>query len=870
MEERNNERPARRTPRKKKRNGSVFKVIGLLLLTVILIGGCTAAMFAGIFMKYVNTTLKPKLDVRAEEYTMKLSSVVYYQDKTTGEWVEFQKVHGEENRIWVDFDQMPDALWQAAVSIEDQRFFSHNGVDWKRTGGAVLNMFIGMKDTFGGSTITQQMLKNITGDTEATVNRKVLEIFRALEFEKNYTKQQILELYLNNIYLGRGCYGVQTGAEYYFGKDVSELTVAECASLIAITNNPSLYGPKYNITYTRKDGTKVTPRELNKKRQGNILDKMGEVINPETGKPYLTEAEVAAAKAEELNFADNETTAEDIVAKANWNDGVNNWFVEQMIKEITQDLAEAKGVSKEAAQMMLNNGGYQIYSTMDLDIQNIAESVYENTENLNIHSPKGEQLQSGITIMDPYTGNVVAMVGCVGPKEGNLWDNYAMQKHQVGSSIKPLTVYSAGLELGGITLATVFDNYPVQLLNDSPWPKNSPPTYTGMTTIADGVRHSINTIAVQTLMSTGVEKAFDYATNQLMLDLAAEDMTAGAIGLGGLTYGLNTKEMAAAYSVFPNSGIYNSPKMYLQVKDSEGVTVLDNQGESHVAVKETTAYLMNQLLRGVVESGTGTAARFGGMTIAGKTGTTNDSRDRYFVGYTPYYCAAVWTGYRTNEKITSKIGNPSVVMWKKVMEKIHADLPKKSFQDQPAGLTRVTVCADSGLLCTDACAADLRGNRAIEVLVEDGTVFTERCNVHVFADYCTEGNCLATENCYQSGSVKQVGVLDINRVDYGEKIVASDEVYTLRGLRKAIGLDAEGNPLGEEVSPENIGCPVHKSVQPPEETDPGVDIDPEVPDHPITTPEIPTEPEIPPVPEQPDAPIVSEDHIPGIPEEPAA
>ena len=304
---------------------------------------------------------------------------------------------------------MAPGLWEAAVSIEDERFFSHHGVDWKRTLGATVTMLTGGNDSYGGSTITQQMLKNMTGENQNTINRKVKEIFRALEFEKNYTKTQILELYLNMIYLGSGCNGVQTAAEYYFGKDAKDLTVAESACIIAITNNPSLYNPKYERTYTRKDGTTITPRELNKQRQETILKKMTEVVNPDTGKPYLTKEEYEAAKAEPLNFTDTSGDASSVIKQT---DGVeiNNWFVEQLIKDVTNDLAEAKGISYEAAQRLVNNSGYQIYCTMDLDIQRIAESVYENTDNLNIHSAKGKQLQSGITIMAPTAPTMATML----------------------------------------------------------------------------------------------------------------------------------------------------------------------------------------------------------------------------------------------------------------------------------------------------------------------------------------------------------------------------------------------------------------------------------------------------------------------------
>ena len=818
---------ARRKPRR--RADGAARGVFMTLLTLILIGCCATAMLFGIFMKYVNTSLLPTLDVKAEDYTMAQSSVVYYQDKDSGQWVEYQKVHGQENRVLVDIGDMSPYLWQAAVSIEDERFFSHHGVDWKRTLGATVKTLVGSNDSYGGSTITQQMLKNMTGENQNTINRKVKEIFRALEFEKDNTKSQILELYLNMIYLGSGCNGVETAAEYYFGKSAKDLTAAESACIIAITNNPSLYNPKYDRTYTRKDGTTITPRELNKQRQELILDKMSKVINPDTGKPYLTKEECEAAKAEPLNFTDTAGDASNVVQT----DGIeiNNWFVEQLIKDVTNDLAEAKGVSYEAAQRLVNNSGYQIYCTMDPEIQEIAEGVYEDASNLNVHSASGKQLQSGITIMDPYTGNIVAMVGAVGPKTQNLVDNYAVQKHQVGSSIKPLTVYSAALDAGAVTPATTFDNYPVHLLNGNPWPKNSPNTYTGWTMIGEGVRRSINTIAVQTLEALGVADSYAYATEKLGLSLVPEDMGVAPLAMGGLTYGLSTVEMAAAFSSFANSGVYNSPKMYTEVRDSNGEVVLKNEGETHAAMKETTAYFMNQMLTSVVNAGTGTSAKFSGMTIAGKTGTTNDSRVRYFVGYTPYYCAAVWTGYpSTNEKISAS-GNPAITMWKPIMQKIHENLENKSFPTPSSGLETVTVCADSGKRCTDACLSDIRGSRAVTVTVAAGTAPTERCDKHVFVDYCTEGKCLATDSC-PADHVKQVGVLDFERTDYfngGSRILATDSaknpdsLFHLTEMKRAIGLLPTPTASGGETYPEVIGCPVHAGMTPEEPDNPAAD-----------------------------------------------
>ncbi len=813
-------------PRARQRGSAVGRFFGVLG-TLVLIGICTAAMLVFIFMTYVKTTLAPTLQVNADDYTMKQSSIILYQDQETEEWVEYQTVHGVENRIWVDYDQMPEALSWAAVSIEDQRFYTHHGVDWKRTLGAVLQF---TNDSgYGGSTITQQMLKNMTKDNKPYVNRKVREIFRALEFEKNYSKDQILELYLNMIALGQGCYGVETAAEFYFGKDVSELSVAECASLIAITNNPSMYGPMSTVVMTNPEtGVKKTARQLNKQRQELILDKMAEVINPDTGKPFLTQEEADAAKAEVLHFSDGSTSAEDIVAQANGGVQANDWFVERVLEEVAVDLSEELDIDKEAAYTRIYNSGYRIYTTLDPKIQQIAESVYEDRSNLDVTSRKGQAIQSGITIVDPTTGYVVAQVGAIGEKTGNRVTDFATMRRQPGSSIKPLTVYSPAIDAGAVTPGTAFDDYPVRLLNNNPWPKNSPNKFRGFTMVQDGLRLSINTIAVQVLEKLGAENSFAFATDNLNLNLVADDMNTAALGLGGLTYGLSTEEMAAAYATFANNGVYNEPRTYIRVTKAESngdeTVVLENEGESHVAMKDTTAYLMNQMLQTVVSSGTGTAARFGGMSIAGKTGTTSDNYDRYFVGYTPYYVAAVWTGYQFNEKVVYS-GNPAITMWKKVMQQIHEELPNKSFDKPSSGLETVTICRDSGLKCSDACHADSRGDRGVTITVAAGTAPTESCTLHAYRDYCTEGKCLATEFC-PAESVTQAAFLDYTRENYGANIKAEDDAYLISSMEKAIGLTPTVSADGTEVYPAVIGCPVHTTSA-------------EAPDGPITDPEDP-------------------------------
>ena len=811
----------RREPKQRKSTRRTGRRIAFVLGTFLLVCVCTTAMIAGLFMMYVRTTLAPTLDVNADDYTMNLSSIIYYQDKDSGEWVEYQTVYGTENRIWVDFDQMPDALWQAAVAIEDHRFFEHQGVDWKRTLGAAVNFFTQSQDTFGGSTLTQQVLKNMTQDNGNTVNRKVREIFRALEFEKHYTKWEILEFYLNTIYLGQGCYGVQTAAEFYFGKDVSELDTAECASLIAITNNPSIYGPMSTVTFKQEDGSVKTARQENKERQELILDRMagGNDEVGVTGLDYLSPEEAEAAKAEELHFTDGTTSAEDIVSEATGGTHINSWFVDQVLRDVSADLAELYHISTDEALTRIYNSGYNIYTTLDPEIQEIAESVYEDRGSLNnLTSVSGQPIQSGITIIDPSTGNIVAMVGKMGEKKGNLEWNFATDTQQPGSSIKPLTAYAPALDAGVVSPATTFDNYPVQLLNGTPWPKNSPNTYTGWTSVRDGIRSSINTIAVQTLEKVGVTAAYNFATQNLGLSLVPEDMNVSPLGLGGLTYGLSTVEMAAAYASFANNGVYNEPKTYVKVLANDNSTViLENETEQRVAMKETTAYLMTSMLQNAVSNGTGGAARFSGMHIAGKTGTTNDNFDRYFVGYTPYYCAAVWVGYENNERISYSV-NPAASLWRQVMEKVHADLPDKSFSRPSSGLTTVTVCASSGMRVTDACRADPRQNQVVSYEVAVGTEPTEECTLHKMVDICTEGNCLAGEFC-PAESIVQKGYLDYVREDYGESITASDDAYLISTLEEAVA--------PTETSPG--GCPVHTSAPVVDPDNPNQGLDPNDP-----------------------------------------
>lgn len=763
---------------------TALKVLGTLLA----IGVCTALMFFGIFMKYVHTTLEPVLDVDMSAITLNQSSVIYYQDKSTGEWKELQKIHGTEDRTNIEFSDIPDHVWQALVSIEDQRFFQHHGVDWKSTGKAVFTMLTGGGTQRGGSTITQQVIKNATGNNQPTIKRKVTEIFQALRFYKNYSREETLTFYLNLVYFGNHSYGIQAAAENYFGKDAKDLTVAEGAAIVGITQYPYLYDPSRQGTL---DSGK-TFREKNKERQETVLDKMHEL-------GYLDDAEYEAAVNEPLvfvwddNYVPSDSSKEKVAETAA--EEFDPYLVEQVFNDVVDALRREKNYSEEIAKKLLYTGGYQIYATIDPELQSIVEKVYADTSNLPYTSSKGEQLQSGMTVIDNATGNIVAMAGRVGEREGRFLFNYATATRPCGSAIKPIAVYAPALDTGVITPATVLDDYPVRLQanengTEKAWPKNSYSGYKGLITLQTALRVSTNTTAVRVLEALSPSVSYDFMTQNLgFTTLVNSDLNSAALGLGGLTYGVNTVEMAAAYSAFANNGVYTRPRTYIEVRDNKGNLVLENKQESWVAMKESTAYSINELLKGVVRSGTGTEAAFSGMTIAGKTGTTDENRDRYFAGFSPYYSAAVWTGYKSNERFSESLGNPSAVLWREVMRRIHDGLENKDF-NSCSGLTQVTVCQDSGLLATEACTHDLRGNRVTTVTVAADTAPTQTCNVHKMVRYCKDGKHLATEYCPAS-SVVEIAALDWNR-EIIKNIKAQDDEYLLQTLT---GKDGELCPV---------------------------------------------------------------------------
>ena len=806
------ERVRNMTPQQKNGWRKAGRIIGTLLLVFVV----TLTIFSGIFMAYINSTMRGKVEVYLDEFETKVSTELYNQDPDTGEWVMYQTLYlNSENRIWTDLEDIPKYLQKAAIAIEDKRFEKHHGVDWRGTTRAIVYTLFG-KNVQGGSTITQQLVKNVTGDNEVTVKRKITEIYRALELEKRYEKDEILEAYLNEVFFGQSCYGVVTASRMYFNKDVSDLTLAECASLMGITNNPSMYDPTLS-SWTR---------ENNRERQLTILGAMLE-------QEKISQEEYDEAKAEDIVFSNGftisgkyvgsdgtvtdqepeEPPADDTESPEDEEEpaikGRYSWFTEAMIGDVADALVEKYGITDkvrdngttytayEQAWDMVHGKGYKIYTTQNPKYQKIAEDVCYDLSNIPYTSSytnsAGEQvedqLQIALTIVDPTNGYVVAMIGGAGEKQADRVWNWAVNARQCGSAIKPVSTYAPALDDGTINGASVIDDYPM-LLNGDVWPRNANWRYQGLTALHTAIAQSLNTCAVRTNLAYGVDRSYEFLVNKLGFEnlTYTDSQQVGNMALGGFEKGVTTEEMAAAFAAFVNEGVYTKPRTFVRVEDANGNVILENEAQSTVAMKNTTAAIINHLLQEAALNGTGYEAQFSGMHIAGKTGSTNSNKDRYFVGYTPYYSCAVWAGYEHNQRIVAS-GNPCSAIFRKVMSAIHEELPDKDFFSC-AGLTSVAVCADSGMLASENCALDVRGSRVYTALVAADNAPTSVCTMHTAPSY--------TVNMADSdGNVTTVtgSVLNYQRelIQGHDEIVVEDAFMMLGGWNGFFGDEEEDN-----------------------------------------------------------------------------
>lgn len=627
-----------------------FLLIFVLILSIL--AGCTV----GAIML---TTSDVFTEFNTDDINLNFTSFLYYTDEN-GTDVEYHQLSGTENRIWADIEDISPYLTDAIVAIEDERFWSHKGFDLKRFLGAALNFVIHSDNSYGGSTITQQLIKNLTGDDDAKVSRKLREIVRAVQLEQQMDKESILELYLNTIYLGQGCNGVKTASFTYFGKDVSELNLAEAASLAGITQYPTQYDPLVNP-------------DANLTKQRVVLGKMLEL-------GYINQQEYDDAVSYEINFGAGVTRENEI----------QSYFVDAVIEEVLADLQKEKGYAPNYAAKLLYNGGLKIYTTLDPDIQTIMEEEYANDQNFG--TPSGEaQMESAMVIMDPYTGEIRGLVGGRGNKESNRTLNRATQTtRQPGSTIKPLAVYAPAMEEGLVGPGTILIDKEISV---GSWkPHNYDYTYSGPVSVRNAIARSINTIAVKTLQMLGVDTSFEYMTERFGFSTLVEsrksedgsvqsDLNLAALALGGLTDGVTVKEMAAAYSTFPNGGVHLTPHTYTRVLDAEGNVLLEKNVEETVVLGEEANSMMLSCLRSVVTSGTGTAAWLGnGISSAGKTGTTDNAYDLWFCGFSPYYSGAVWCGFdQPQDLYRYTYDGISTTIWGNVMRRVHQNLGPMDF-----------------------------------------------------------------------------------------------------------------------------------------------------------------------------------------------
>lgn len=706
----------------------VLNTVLTLLLVCLVCGIIVGTTFALYIKNYVSTDIDTSiLSTSGQDSTTR----IYYMDYTDREnrigtpvEIEDQRIYSSDNSIWVSYSQMPDDLIDAIVSIEDHRFFTHNGVDWIRTVQAVPNYFFGSKGVFGASTLTQQLIKNLTGDNEVKLQRKVQEIFRALNLEQQMSKEEILEMYLNIVYFGNNCYGVQSAANTYFGKDVSELTLVECAALAGTVQNPSAYEPRYQ-------------GEANKKRRDNVIFRMHElkVINEvEANEAYDAELEVLSAADSSASGTGN---------------NIFSWYTESVFTEVKNDLMEKYGYSDYVASMSIYTGGLKIYTCMDPEVQGVLEDIYE-TNNAEVFLSTSEMLQpeSSMVVIDPYTGDVLGLVGGRGEKTTNRILNRATgTKRPPGSSIKPLSIYAPAMDMGLINYASILRDEPIELENGDKWPKNLPHVYEGNVSLTHAIKTSKNTTAVRVLEELTPRTSFDFLTQKLHMTSLVEavetedgrvvsDIDLAPLALGQFSYGTTVKEITAAYTIFPNMGVYSKPRLYLSVTDSNGNNLLTCESEQEIVISEQTASLMTKLLSSVTAyQGGGTASNMSiSQTVdtAGKTGTSTADFDRWFVGYTPYYLGGVWVGYDNNIALSSFVSNPASNIWNEVMTRLHqkyidgaaqngTELQKFSLSP---GIVELECCNESGLIASPLC------EETSPAYFVSGAEPTDQCKAH--------------------------------------------------------------------------------------------------------------------------------------------
>jgi len=687
----------------------LYALIGIFLFTCIAAGGAGMAIISSA----------PALDVN--RITNMSQPSLLYDDQ--GNYMDTVKTG--ENRIAVKLSDMPANLKNGLVAIEDERFYQHPGIDIKRIISIVFidikNKLTGSSSIQGGSTITQQLIKITTLTSEVTITRKVQEWYLALKLEKLLSKDQILEAYLNTVYLGGSAYGVEAASQQYFNKSVGDLNLIECAYIAGVPQSPSVYYA-YSATSTKNPSI--------------YLNRTKAVLSRMLANKYITQEQYDQAISDldngKLVFQEKTAASE----KMNY-----EYFSLPAIEQVKKDLKEKLNYTDEQVATALNTGGLKIYTTMNKTMQDSTQSILNSGLSSSKDSSGTLTPQASAVVMDYHTGQVKVIVGGRGDQPALSYNRAASDKflRPAGSSIKPLTVYSAALDSKEANAATVINDSPLDPAigakyssTSSPYsPQNDDHTFSGPTTIREAIMRSVNLVAVKLEDTIGLKTGISYGEKYGLTFDDHDKTSIAAMALGQLHHGTNPLQMAAAYGVFGNEGNYTSPIMYTKVVDSSGAVILESQKATKQVISADSAFVMYDLLKGPVSSGgTGPAANFGGMDVRGKTGTTGDKRDLWFCGLTPYYSGAVWIGNDDNSVTQNISSNTAAGLWGKIMEKADTGLANKKIT-QPSGVTTASICSVSGKLATDACANDPRGSKVITDYFIQGTIPTELCDAHV-------------------------------------------------------------------------------------------------------------------------------------------
>ncbi len=785
-----------------------YKPLIIVSLTIVIITFLAAVGF-GVCYLYVRKNIDYSADEELFRRAGSFESTVFYGRELCGDG-SYIPVKAETSGILekacIELSEIPDTLIKGFIAVEDRGFYEHSGVDYKRTAYAALNYIVGKERRFGASTITQQVIKNISGDNQPTPSRKLSEILRARHIEKIFTKEEILELYLNVIPMGGNIFGVAEASDRFFGKEPKELTASECAVLIGITNAPTAYSPYSNPT--------------------KCLEKRNSILNILHSEGVIDDFELAEAKAAPL----------EVIPEGERQRGLDSWFTETVIDELCRDLSEKYGIKSGAARLMLLGGGYSVYTTMDITAQRILEEYFENDERFRRAEAIGADYS--MVVLDSETADLVAIIGSAGKKQGNRLLNNALVPHIPASSLKPIAIYAPLIDENLISWSTVIDDTPIGFTESDEgmraYPRNSPDVYSGLTTVKDAIRLSKNTVAIKLCRSVGAERVFEILSEKFGIDsLVREEKKNGRtysdiglapMALGQLTRGISLKKLTECYTTFPSDGILHNSRCYTELKDYEGRVVLSPKNNSQKIFSPETARVMNRLLSLVVDEGTASSLRLKEIVdTAGKTGTSSGNRDKIFVGYTPYYTAGIWCG--SNSASVFGLAPSVLSVWDEIMIRLHEAL--LSFDEQKAfkteGLVYSPYCMDSGEIYSENCLYDPRGTRMEFGWFKKDNAPKGDCSVHVLVSYDQITKGISLGKC-PGEDVTKVSLIKAEDRSFPLEVYITDAEFVYKNIKEPGGIlkdddmpyfyhslpEGEYSGISNKKRQFNRACPNHR------------------------------------------------------------